>query len=457
MIQETKKYLIGSLLFIVSLVLIWPAIYNGFPLVYSDSGTYINAGYLKAIPVDRPIIYCLFVRYLSFSQSLWFVIIAQALLVTFVIYSAVKKFTTHNTLLISTLVIFILCLTTGITNFTSQIMPDIFSALTIIGFVIIITTAKMQWKEYLLTFIVIISSITNFSNLILLAGMIVVIFLFMLFRLIKRGVFIRGLIIAAIPFILIISINKALSGKYQISRASNVFIIARMIETGLVKEYLTENCGENDFILCDQIDSLPTTSYEFLWNEKSPLYSGGCVKSTWENCWQDKNYEFGRIIKGILTTPKYNTQLFFTYTKDFFRQLTIFNIPYLDIYADKSAPQGCIEYRFPNELNAYKAAKQYKNGLWSITLTKIQLVFVIISLLVLSLMLFYYRKLKISKEHILILSLLITGLLGNALTVTIFSTVLDRYQSRVIWILPFICLLFVYHYFIGTRRRISEN
>jgi hypothetical protein len=455
--QKTIKYLTGILLFALTLILIWPAVYNGFPLVYSDSGTYINSGYYNDIPVDRPIIYCLFVRYLSLSQSLWFVVITQAILVSFVIYTVTRKFTSGNTILISTLIISILSFTTGIANYTSQIMPDIFSALAIIGFAVILTTEKMRWKEYFLSLIIIISAVTNFSNLILLSGILLMALLFLLFRLIKPLAFMRGVIIAVLSFILIISVNKSLTGKYQISQTRNVFIIARMIETGIVKNYLIENCGKNDFILCDQIDSLPASSSQFLWSGDSPLYKGDCAQNGWGECWKLKSFEYGKIVNGILASPYYDGQLFLIYSKDFFKQLALFNIGTLVPMGDNSSPQRCIKSRFPNDLPAYTAAKQYENEQGFKTLSAIQLATVILSLLIIILMLVFYRKLNIKKEHIVLSSFLVLGIIGNALTVTIFSVVLDRYQSRVIWILPFISLLFIYHYLIAGNENKSPK
>ena len=43
---------IGALL--LSLI----GLYNGYPLVYSDTGTYIYSGFDMFIPVDRPLPFC---------------------------------------------------------------------------------------------------------------------------------------------------------------------------------------------------------------------------------------------------------------------------------------------------------------------------------------------------------------------------------------------------------------
>ena len=150
-VKKFKKYLIALFLLSICFVLIWPALYNGYPLVYSDTGTYIAAGYTKEVPVDRPIIYCLFVRHMSLSHSLWFVLIAQVILVVYVIYMLVRRFAVKNVLLLSTLIVLVLSFTTSISTYTSQIMPDIFSALSIIGMALLFTTQKMHKRDYIIS------------------------------------------------------------------------------------------------------------------------------------------------------------------------------------------------------------------------------------------------------------------------------------------------------------------
>ena len=63
-----RDYLINTvLLFISVFVLIIPALKNGYPILFSDSGTYLSSGHSGYVPVDRPILYGIFVRHISLS------------------------------------------------------------------------------------------------------------------------------------------------------------------------------------------------------------------------------------------------------------------------------------------------------------------------------------------------------------------------------------------------------
>ncbi|NTV83243.1 MAG: hypothetical protein HGA23_02950, partial [Bacteroidales bacterium] len=53
-----------------SVILSIIGLYNGYPLVYSDTGTYIASGLQEFVPNDRPMIYGLFIKLFSFNYSL---------------------------------------------------------------------------------------------------------------------------------------------------------------------------------------------------------------------------------------------------------------------------------------------------------------------------------------------------------------------------------------------------
>lgn len=63
------------------IISLFPAIINGFPILYSDSGTYIERAFSNIPPADRSIGYSWWIRATSWQTGLWPVIIAQAWIV----------------------------------------------------------------------------------------------------------------------------------------------------------------------------------------------------------------------------------------------------------------------------------------------------------------------------------------------------------------------------------------
>ncbi|HRH39293.1 MAG TPA: hypothetical protein PK760_13165, partial [Flavobacteriales bacterium] len=71
-------------------LLIWPAIYNGYPILYSDTATYVASGMKLDAPMDRPITYGLFIRITSIGGfTLWTTIVAQAAILTALLHGLI--------------------------------------------------------------------------------------------------------------------------------------------------------------------------------------------------------------------------------------------------------------------------------------------------------------------------------------------------------------------------------
>ncbi len=54
-------------------------VWNGYPLIYPDTGEYAFSSFALQVPPDRPIGYGLFIRATRVVHSLWSAVIAQPL------------------------------------------------------------------------------------------------------------------------------------------------------------------------------------------------------------------------------------------------------------------------------------------------------------------------------------------------------------------------------------------
>src|SRR5690606_27250530 len=128
-----NKYKPILIIGIATLILSIIGLYNGYPLVYSDTGTYIYSGFDKFIPNDRPVTYGLFLKFFSFNFSAWFVIIIQNIITAYVIYEVMKIFFANrnnfNKIYLATLLFLVII--TGIGWYSNQLMPDFFAPITI--------------------------------------------------------------------------------------------------------------------------------------------------------------------------------------------------------------------------------------------------------------------------------------------------------------------------------------
>src|SRR6185503_11339182 len=80
MATERRPKTLAPILLAAALLL-WPAWWNGYPLVFADTGTYLSQAIERYLGWDRPIFYSLFMLPLHMTVTTWPVIVAQALLV----------------------------------------------------------------------------------------------------------------------------------------------------------------------------------------------------------------------------------------------------------------------------------------------------------------------------------------------------------------------------------------
>src|SRR4051794_8756709 len=75
-------------------ILLLPAVFNYYPLVYGDTGVYLTDGVELHQGWARPIFYGLFMRATHLRLSAWPIIICQAALTVFVVRVTVMSFIT---------------------------------------------------------------------------------------------------------------------------------------------------------------------------------------------------------------------------------------------------------------------------------------------------------------------------------------------------------------------------
>jgi hypothetical protein len=68
---------VGAIL-AAGVILAWPALHNGYPLIFADTGTYLGQAIQGYLGWDRPGFYSLFLHSLHWRTSLWPVPLAQA-------------------------------------------------------------------------------------------------------------------------------------------------------------------------------------------------------------------------------------------------------------------------------------------------------------------------------------------------------------------------------------------
>lgn len=414
-------------------ILIIPALYNGFPIVYSDTSTYIVSGFELIPPFDRPITYGLFIRLASFfGTSLWFVVIIQSFILVLLLYILSKEFITskyHPVFFV--LMMVITGLFTGIPWVSSQLLADIFTPVTFLTILVILLKNDLSKISlisfYFLYYFSVATHITHFNMCIIVLIVLLILRKLNFFSL-KSVLNIKKLTILLILTVAVYPIISA-----PIAKSKHVFFMGALVEHGIIKKYLDENCDEKKYELCNYKDSLPGYGYEFMWEEFSPVYKMGG--------WKEVKEEYTEIIKGTFSKPKYIGWHLTESLKATFLQLAHFRPGDGNgVFLEGTKLYERIAIYFPRQLNAFKDSKQNKNQLriikpfsYIIYIASIISLFLIIILLI--------KNPVFSPKYLLFIFTLCLAILLNAWFCGTFSCVADRFGIRMEWMIVF--LLFV--------------
>jgi hypothetical protein len=243
-------------------------------------------------------------------------------------------------------------------------------------------------------------------------------------------------------------------GSFTVSRSSYMFLMGRLVESGILDRYLAKNCADSNYMqLCKYRSELPNDAISFLWDAQSvPNRTGG---------WEAHRQEYEFIIRDILTSPRYYPALVSEAIQATFRQLvSVEHGDGLTAFRENTNPFWKVQEFFPYELREYLSSRQNTSRFdFSELNTRNQFV-LLITVALLCLGLGSRVRKQLSEKERLWLLICISGIVANAGVTGGLANVLSRLQTRTVWVLPFsvFCLAFAHRadiraYFKGSKKR----
>lgn len=441
--MKTKTLLALSL---ISLLGAYLAFYNGYPLVTSDSGAYINNGFEIYLPADRPITYSLFLRVASLSYSLWLPIVLQSLLTTTLVCRLTYLLlgAKHFSLNSFTLIAVTLIGATPMSWYISQLMPDIFTAILIIN-TLLYFIEDLKKAKIVYLFLIFSTALMHNSNLLILLICAMLICVYTFFKVkeqLKNALKLVG--IACFSLFFMASLHAVTGNGFTLSKASHVFLIGKLCENGLLKTYLDKNCAKNNYQLCTYKDNLPKVAWAFVWNEGSPLYKMGG--------WEATKTEYKQILKDIALSPTLYPALAYKSIEHTLRQLTQIQVgDGLFAYKENTNPFWKVQQYYPHELPEYLTSKQNASSLDWDNYNLLYYFFLLFSTII---VLLFTVKYPLSTPFIHAYFLVILFFVINAFITANFANVLARLSSRIIWLLPLINIIYLTKYWVTRNEEV---
>ncbi len=435
---SSKPYFRLAFLFIASIVLLWVAIYNGFPIVYSDTSTYLSSGFEFETPADRPITYGLFIYLTSIGgTTLWLTALAQCLIIVYVIYLLFKYFTRlKDPALYSLFAVVLLSVFSSLPWIGGMLLADIFTPVTIFSLLILVFGKDIQKLDKVLLYVLFfLSNAMHMSHLLINLLLIISILFFSYLKYFKKTFELVSK--KQMLILLFITLSGIAIMSSAMSKSKHIFYMGRMVENGILKKYLDENCATKSYQLCAYKDSLPPNADRFLWDfENSPVYKLGGWKTTKE--------EFNTIISETFTRPEYIALHLKAAASNTLEQLTTFNLGEGNIAFPKGTKLHERIGLFTNDLDRYESSKQTKGELLLFNqMNNIQLITVYVSLLLILIALFGIDKTR-NRQFFLLSVFVLAGLFFNDMVCASLSTVANRFAVRVMWMIPLLLLLLIF-------------
>lgn len=452
-------------LLLAAAISLWPAFYARYPLLFFDSGTYILNGFLNELPISRPIFYCWFVRHISMAYTLWFVVIAQAAIMTYMLYMTLKvsgigRYRGFFVFLASA----ILSFTTWYAFENSMIMADFFMASSLLGVYILISKGRLHIAHVVIvSLIVVYGNVSHLSNLPVIGGtflaLVVLILIFTRFspgrELMRKMAFIAAVV--GFSWLLLPSVNYFMSGAFTFSRVSNVVHFGKLLTAGMMQDFIREKCREEPgFGLCKYEPSLDNYSRldYFLWQDSSFLYEGGCMQRGWEACWLEKNEEYGELISEFRGDRKY----LMIYLEDSWQtalsQLTNIRIMTFPSLEENTAPHYPIKHYYEDDVGNFLGSRQFGERMTFPLINAVHNVVVLISLVLIiawHIVPWLRRRVPPNTGYLMLITFL--SLLVNPVAIGLFAIGTGRFQGRIIWLVPFIALILIFGLAMNTRRK----
>jgi hypothetical protein len=427
------------------LLLIWPAIYNSYPLFYADSGSYLLSSVSLEIPLERPLFYGFFLRITAMQAVLWVPIIAQGLISFWIINKSLQLLFPNAKQIFKYMVFLLIGVLTGLPWYTAQLMPDLFTALSALVIFLIFADQSAGLRTQIAYHILLFFMVgTHYSNLPI-AGIIVGCLAIISFKKVwLNQLGYRWKTLSVLSTIFVVAFSHALItyvqfGSFRMSRGSNLFLVAKCLETPLLKTYMRENRNHIPIPFSDCIDSLPDNACTFLWSGDSPLNQPGISKVK-------MNEAYGPVISDLFSQATYRNWFIRESFHATGKQLLFHKVGSgLVSYGDKNG--GCyfvMKNDFENELHQFAHAKQQRFGLEDNYHKHISAWVFYLSVIVMGVGILI-RPIRQKLGTIILLILL--GVLANAFVTASLANVYDRLQVRVIWLLTFGAILIIAHGF----------
>jgi hypothetical protein len=253
-----------------TLLLLAPAMWNGFPFLQYDSGGYLARWFEGYLVPSRSTVYGLF-AVAGWPLDFWPEVLLQAAAAVWIIWLVLRVYGLGDRPLALLGTVAALAATTSLPWIADILLTDIFAGTAVLALhLVLFTPAALSRRETAgLVLLIGFAAATHSATLAVLMAIVAVAGVARLYRrdLLPLAALGRGTGALALSVAMLLGTNFALSGQLAWTPGGYGIVVARMMQDGIVVRYLDAHCPDPRLRLCPYRHKLPPTADQFLWSD----------------------------------------------------------------------------------------------------------------------------------------------------------------------------------------------
>jgi hypothetical protein len=426
------------------LMLLAPALWNGFPLLQYDTGGYLARWYEGTLELSRSTVYGLFLNLLT-HPNFWPAVVVQAAATVWVLELVLRVYGLADKTRVLIITVAVLSVFTTLPWLVGVLLTDIFAGLAVLvlHLTVLHADALRRWERGALFVFIAFAAATHSATLAVLLVLLAVGLLVAFYdrRLVPFSRLARGVAALALGAAMLVAANYVVAGRPAWTPGGIALTFGRMLDDGIVMRYLDDHCPDPRFRLCDHRHELPDDADVFFWGH--PLFDG-------LGRFDGLHDEMQTIV--LESLRDYPALQLKTALRAFAIQLVRVGTGY-GVNTDIWHSYGMIENFVPAAYPAMKAARQQRGELVAVfaAINRVHLPVAYASMLaLLAVIALGFARARCADLGRLAVTAAL-AILANAFVFGVLSGPHNRYGARMIWLAAFVVLLVLW------RARLSES
>ncbi len=426
----TSRILLGLAALAATAALLLPALWNGYAIIYPDTGGYLARPIERTLELNRSAIYGAFI-YPGLPFHFWPILIVQSAAGVWITALLLRTFGLLRPFVLLGVTL-ALAIATSLPWYADTLMPDIWLPYAVLAVYLLTFHAPALRRAEIAALIVVIAFAiaSHTATLVLCIGLSIALGVAPFIMPLPRAQLKYSLGAAAAGVLLALASNFAIAGQFTFTPGGQSFLFGRMLEDGIVARYLADHCPDSSVRLCAYRDQLEDNIDDWLFTPGNVLGKLGGWRA-YEPEAKRLNGEMLRLYPGMKLLVSIRSSA---------RQFVMLKTE-VSLNRDYNAPAlKALRELAPRIMPPLLAAKQqadipgFISDLAAINILHVGAAW--LSIAVLAATLLFSSRFAVALPFRALIFTVFIALAGNAAICGTFSSNAERYQSRLVWLAP---------------------